>query len=503
MGHTSKTLDSSVALTRLMYALMPSICGLALARLGLVITTYGSYRSTDAGALTDGTTLVGLVMCVLIVFYFHHTRKLLNKQTVSRITNIAIIVQAVAILVFGLIVNAGNIAGPWFYVVGSFITCSSWLLEFFWLRRARNVTSAVAVALVFGALILSELTLYFFALLPQGLSCILIGFIVPLQFACRTEARKHPLPEEVRQDVVPLGYFGFAERAVDTVRLLGVLSIGIMLLSVVSGALRGFPDGNPILFTPGTRIMYLVVFTLYASFLIWRSFCGSRTIMTSTIWLTLEFWGMLGLLCYSALPESLAIGAIFTTVFNIGIVGLMWYLVIAFCSFGNLDTYYYAAAGFIVCLAMRALTRLGMLMWYPNSANSTFEELLLAAVILVSTQIVLTQLIWLEGRADQDEKRIKAGVKSLLGLDNVEPVDTEVVRQVLMENQIARVQEEFQLTARETEILTMYALGKTQKIIAEELFLSTGTVHSHIKNIYAKTDLHSRQEVLDYLAKRS
>ena len=43
-------------------------------------------------------------------------------------------------------------------------------------------------------------------------------------------------------------------------------------------------------------------------------------------------------------------------------------------------------------------------------------------------------------------------------------------------------------------------LGHTQARIAEELSITPDTVHAHIKRIYAKCDLHSRQDFLDYMA---
>ena len=49
------------------------------------------------------------------------------------------------------------------------------------------------------------------------------------------------------------------------------------------------------------------------------------------------------------------------------------------------------------------------------------------------------------------------------------------------------------------EVLALYALGYTQKRVAEELYITPGTAHAHIKRIYAKTGLHSRQEILDYM----
>lgn len=64
-----------------------------------------------------------------------------------------------------------------------------------------------------------------------------------------------------------------------------------------------------------------------------------------------------------------------------------------------------------------------------------------------------------------------------------------------------QVGEQFMLSAREVEVLSYYALGWTQKRVAEELFIQPATVHAHIKRFYAKTDLHSRQEILDFMEK--
>ena len=60
--------------------------------------------------------------------------------------------------------------------------------------------------------------------------------------------------------------------------------------------------------------------------------------------------------------------------------------------------------------------------------------------------------------------------------------------------------EQFLLSDREVDVLTLYALGYTQKKVAEELFITPATAHSHIKRIYGKCGMHSRQEILEYLA---
>lgn len=60
--------------------------------------------------------------------------------------------------------------------------------------------------------------------------------------------------------------------------------------------------------------------------------------------------------------------------------------------------------------------------------------------------------------------------------------------------------EQFLLSDREVDVLTLYALGYTQKKVDEELCITPATAHTHIKRIYSKCGMHSRQEILEYLA---
>ena len=52
------------------------------------------------------------------------------------------------------------------------------------------------------------------------------------------------------------------------------------------------------------------------------------------------------------------------------------------------------------------------------------------------------------------------------------------------------------LTPRETEILSHLCEGKSYKMIADALFITTGTVHCHIKRIYKKLQVHSNAEAV-------
>ena len=59
-----------------------------------------------------------------------------------------------------------------------------------------------------------------------------------------------------------------------------------------------------------------------------------------------------------------------------------------------------------------------------------------------------------------------------------------------------------ELTKREEEILAWLSKGYLYKEIADQLFISTDTVHNHLRHIYEKLQVHSRTEaVVKYLKK--
>ena len=59
------------------------------------------------------------------------------------------------------------------------------------------------------------------------------------------------------------------------------------------------------------------------------------------------------------------------------------------------------------------------------------------------------------------------------------------------------VKEDFQLSAREIEILDHLSQGRNYKETAENLFISPSTVRKHIENIYKKLNVHSKIEAVN------
>lgn len=68
-----------------------------------------------------------------------------------------------------------------------------------------------------------------------------------------------------------------------------------------------------------------------------------------------------------------------------------------------------------------------------------------------------------------------------------------------LSKQAALVRQHYRLSARETEVMELIARGNTVARIAEQLVVSENTIRTHSKRIYAKLDIHKKQELLDLM----
>ena len=75
----------------------------------------------------------------------------------------------------------------------------------------------------------------------------------------------------------------------------------------------------------------------------------------------------------------------------------------------------------------------------------------------------------------------------------------ERVYQDRISKQAAALQRRYRLSAREAEVMELIARGNTVARIAEDLVVSENTIRTHSKRIYAKLDIHKKQELLDLI----
>ena len=77
------------------------------------------------------------------------------------------------------------------------------------------------------------------------------------------------------------------------------------------------------------------------------------------------------------------------------------------------------------------------------------------------------------------------------------PMSPSIARMVIASmQQRKQAVDEYQLTAREKEILASLAQGNSYKLIAAEFGISIDTVRTHIKKIYEKLQVHSQTEAV-------
>jgi len=79
------------------------------------------------------------------------------------------------------------------------------------------------------------------------------------------------------------------------------------------------------------------------------------------------------------------------------------------------------------------------------------------------------------------------------------PMTPSIARQVLRfigSTENKKQNEEFNLTPRETEILSLLVQGLSYKMIANQCFISLNTVNAHIQNIYEKLQVNSAVEAV-------
>jgi len=113
---------------------------------------------------------------------------------------------------------------------------------------------------------------------------------------------------------------------------------------------------------------------------------------------------------------------------------------------------------------------------------------------------------------DEDIYRaIKAGAKAYLLKDTAREALMECIRKVhagetcippMLAAKLAERVSGEALSAREIEVLQRIAAGRSNKEIGAELFISEGTVKTHVKSIFSKLDVVSRTEAVATATRR-
>ena len=104
--------------------------------------------------------------------------------------------------------------------------------------------------------------------------------------------------------------------------------------------------------------------------------------------------------------------------------------------------------------------------------------------------VVVFMLFFPKGQLDETEEERPAARVT---------VASDASERELFERRCQAVADVYRLSPRETDILAFLAKGRNAAYIQNKLTISPHTVKSHIYNIYRKVDIHSQQNLMDFV----
>lgn len=172
---------------------------------------------------------------------------------------------------------------------------------------------------------------------------------------------------------------------------------------------------------------------------------------------------------------------------------LMWVIAMAAVQSLRFPAYRTMGIGLLVYSAL-SLVRLFFLESFSSSATSVLVVVAGYALIVVGTMHPRMTDPLAPSSVDtveQINEQIVEG-EPHLPLEMSGAAVTESLRR-----RCGIIAERFGLSAREQDVLFLLAQGRSKPIIEKRLFLSAGTVKTHILHVYAKMNVHSQQELIN------
>ncbi len=550
----------SKALIGMVPSMLPGIFALAFARVAVLAVNPSDYLQSDFDMLTDWTGIVkcagfALVLAILVFDRRRGADRAWGTSVRAGYILIALTLAALvgeqALAALGFTDGAG---------VAFFKSCASVIATFcqlYWIAQACGAGPAQAIVYVALSRALSEPFASGMALLPEA--SWIIGIVaIACEAACLRwlqgrcaaagEQGSADTLERAGEEVAGTGddpsmcgksatgaaalfpgmvlfkrdtpaeegsvYFSGMEAQFKDRRFLAACVGGCIMLSAAAGLLRGYPDGSTIVFTIPTLLGATAMFVLIYLYAALYAALSKPLLVAAGAIAVIEVLGVLAIAFYGIMPNNLEVGAMFAKDYNDILHAFRQYIAIALMSLGWRNPYYYVSLTFLVFLLPRALARTALIAAAGAGAIEPATVSGLAILLLMCACLgVFMRIVRLLARPAQQPAGVQEGnnsqtvqaaapTRSENVLDKMLGIEQGATFADIHKAAVARNAEamglRFGLSGREVEVLTLFSMGHTQKQVAEELFISPSTAHAHIRHIYTKTGMHSRQDILNY-----
>lgn len=196
---------------------------------------------------------------------------------------------------------------------------------------------------------------------------------------------------------------------------------------------------------------------------------------------------------------------------------LLLYSVSVYCAFRKMPPLPMYAFSMVPLYLSMLIGRIASVIW-PSLSEATPQSALVLSLFLIALSILATY------KPFQQDQNSCASAKRIEETNSSGEFETSFHKTI---NEKAQRQKEFEpssndtipndspsahreadtpncflepLTPREIEVLNLISTGNTVAATSRKLFISENTTRSHIKTIYRKAGVHSRQELIDKLS---
>lgn len=503
--------------------MLPAVAGLAIAQAALAVSVYGNASYAESPITPNLSAVVAAPPLIALIVFLGASHKHLGKRAARALACIGMALQTLCPL--GMV--AADMLGTGTGVslaLSAAAVAGNMLTVTFWLSRIKHHSPQAVALTTFSAVAASEVVSFALAFSPHGTACLAASLLsaanIPLAaFGAKRLAKGSGTNgiatrgEAGKGDPTPASeYLKLMESRSDDVGFLAPSLLAAIIVSVVVGLLWGFPDGHAnVLSIPGRAAC--AASAIAAALLVARRLGAPvKSGGPAGPWIAIQLFALGSLILYTLAPELPVLGMMCLYALNAVASAFMWCVACALMRNGSFDSHCYGLGALMTFILPGSMARVAMIfavgsqpgaaLQFPHFHCDALVAGILGMLILLPVQLIMaaSQRVRRSDEARMD--RLLKGMTRALGLsgDITDPVDA---RRALMEEAAAEMKDAFGLSGRETDVLTLYALGMTQNKIAEELHVSVSTAHTHITHIYSKTGAHSRQELIDLIDARA
>lgn len=492
----------------------PCFLGLVAIRIWLQCSIYDRYASTDSGVVTVTANIVRVALTVAILALVVHRGFPQRAKTGLGWASVG--AMTVASALFLAHAETGSLALLWAacLLAGFGIIWGGGM----WIEFYARLPIREALLYAFACLALSCVAGFFLGLLPESIAH-LVAMLMPAVSLVTYRSSMLALDGREGQNGRPEGAAGTPDAA-GTLPYDGEprstfarLLAGVALFNLALGFARGFPYGESIGLSVPFQAIHQFGTCLLCLALVWWALGCRGGVRFSALWNLLVVLLGAGTLMLAALdPLLMEVGSTLITVANTFALGVMWFSSYDISRNSSIPSYVALGAVWVAHLLPREVGRVAILLVGPHDESPMILAVAMVVALAVSITLLVNDSIprarpfFAElrggcGRAGGAGTQDRTG-GAAAGSSAAERVRGEgegAIGGVDLDRALGAAARLYPLTQRELDIARLLAQGRSKSVIGEKLGLSESTVRTHGRHLYAKLDVHSRQQLIDLL----